>query len=94
MLARQHLVRRRQGLQAHRTLQHELQRLHRRHLRRPRGLRGHGGGGGVGSDRGRRVVTRGSQKYQLRQYLGFCTADFWSWFVYKSAVQKHKLCLT
>ena len=43
VLAGQHLVRRRQRLQAHGALQHELQRSRHLRRRRPRGLGRHGG---------------------------------------------------
>ena len=39
-------------------------------------------------------VIKGCKEEQVRQCLGFCTADFWSWLVYESAVQKPKHCLT
>ena len=32
-------------------------------------------------------TSRGAKKEQVRQCLGFCTADFQSWLIYKSAVQ-------
>ena len=34
------------------------------------------------------VGCKGCKKEQVRQCLGFYTADFWSWLVYESAVQK------
>ena len=40
------------------------------------------------------VISRGSEKSQIRQYLGFCTAEFWPLLVYESAVQKPKHCPT
>ena len=40
------------------------------------------------------VISRGSEKSQIRQCLGFCTAEFWPLLVYESAVQKPKHCLT
>ena len=39
-------------------------------------------------------ISRDSQKSQFRQSLGVCTADFRASLIYKSAVQKHKHCLT
>ena len=41
-----------------------------------------------------RSVTRGDRKSQIKQCLGFCTADFWSSLTYESAEQKPKHCLT
>ena len=38
--------------------------------------------------RGERVRTRAVRKSQVRECLGFCTADFWSSLVYKSAEQE------
>ena len=40
------------------------------------------------------TTNKGCKKEQVRQCLGFCTADFWSLLVYESAVQKSKHCLT
>ena len=28
-------------------------------------------------------ITKGCKKEQVRQCLGFCTVDFWSYFVYE-----------
>jgi len=39
-------------------------------------------------------INRADRKYQVRQYLGFCTADFWSLLAYESAEQKPKHHLT
>ena len=39
-------------------------------------------------------MTKGCKREQFRQCSYFCTADFQSWLVYKSAVQKPKHCLT
>ena len=39
-------------------------------------------------------IDKGSKKEQVRQCLGFCTSDIWSWLVHESAVQKPKHCLT
>ena len=45
--------------------------------------------------RGRKVISRADSKSQVRQWLGFCTADFWSYeSAYESAEQKPKHCLT
>ena len=43
---------------------------------------------------GKTHMAMGCKKEQVRQCLSFCTADFWSWLVYESAVQKPKHCLT
>ena len=39
-------------------------------------------------------MIRADKKSQVRQYLGFGTADFWSSLAYESAEQKPKHCLT
>ena len=39
-------------------------------------------------------MAKGCEKEHVKQCLDFCTIDFWSWLVYKSAVQKSKHCLT
>ena len=39
-------------------------------------------------------IIRADGKSQVRQCLGFCSADFWSSLAYKSAQQKPKHCLT
>ena len=39
------------------------------------------------------VRSRADKKSQVRQCLGFCTADIWSSFAYKSAEQKSNHCL-
>ena len=41
---------------------------------------------------GASLSIKGCKKEQARQCLGFCTACFWSWLVYESAVQKPKHC--
>ena len=40
------------------------------------------------------VLIKGWKKEQVRQCLGFCTAYFQSWLVFKSAVQNPKHCPT
>ena len=40
-----------------------------------------------------RHIIRWCKKEKVRQCLGFCTADFRSWLVHESAVQKPKHCL-
>ena len=61
-------------------------------VRRGRGrpARRHGQGGARPSPLlvHRYIMNRCSRKSQVRKCWGFCTADFWSTLVYKSAVQK------
>ena len=40
------------------------------------------------------AFTRADRKSQVRQYLNFCTTDFWSSVAYASAEHKPKHCLT
>ena len=38
----------------------------------------------------RSLLIRADKKSQVRQYLGFCTTDFWSSLAYESSEQKAK----